>query len=113
MAGIRAANAHQEIVFQRDVAHDVPLAFASELPADQNIDQSIVQSRIEIEGCGGPNEDGFLAAPVRQNDNVGDFSELFDLALSPIALQLIVGNRFIVFPAACFVPLAQFLVGGG
>ena len=84
--GIGTADTHQEIVFRSNVANDVPLAFTSELTADQNINQGIVRPRIEIEERRGPDEDGFLAASIRRNDNVCDLRELFDLALSPIAL---------------------------
>ena len=113
VTGIRSAHTHQKIIFRRDMAHDVPLALASELTANQHINQGIVRPRIKIEERGGPDKDGFFAAAIRRDDDVRNPSEFLNVMLSPISLQLAISDRFVVVSAAFFIASAQFLLRGG
>jgi len=91
VASVRTPDTNKEIVFLRQVGGYLSLAFASELPADNNINETIVGSAIETEVSRDPNEYVLLRVSDRIKYDIRNICKLANILFGFVLLHLRVG----------------------
>jgi hypothetical protein len=90
VASVWPANADEDVVLSREVVRDVPLAFASILPADQNVHKAAIDKFSAMDSRCNAGKNTVSRTSIGLNDQICVCREAFDMSLGPIPPNVLI-----------------------